>query len=71
MPLNINVQSEYEQTTESLNTRLVVDVESKLQVRVNPYVLEDMLSLLDRFSSYYLIRDLKQYRPHRKPITDS
>ena len=71
MPLNINVQSEYEQTTESLNTRLVVDVQSKLQVRVNPYVLEDMLSLLDRFSAYYLIRDLKQYRPHRKPITDS
>lgn len=71
LPLNFNIQTEYEGTSDCLNTRLVVNVESKLHIKLSPHVVEDLLSFAKRCQTYYLIRDLKQYRPHRKPITDS
>ena len=43
---------------------------SPLDIQVNPYILNDLQHFLDRISNQVLLRDLKQYRPHRKPITD-
>ena len=37
---------------------------------VNPNVLNDIQNMVERTTCQHLIRDLKQYRPHRRPITD-
>ena len=42
----------------------------KAKVNINPQILSDMKHLSDRFFAHYLLRDLKQYRPHRKPLTE-
>ena len=43
---------------------------NRVKINVNPQILNDMKHLSDRCQTHYLLRDLKQYRPHRKPITD-
>ena len=42
----------------------------KIRINANPQILSDIKHLVDRCQNHYLLRDLKQYRPHRKPITD-
>ena len=41
-----------------------------VSVRLNPAILCDLKHLIQRFQSQFLLRDLKQYRPHRRPITE-
>ena len=43
---------------------------SPLQTQINPHILNDLHHFLDRMQTLFLVRDLKQYRPHRKPITE-
>lgn len=43
---------------------------SGLLIRVNPITCDDMSQFLQSCQLYYLMKDLKQYRPQRKPITD-
>ena len=43
---------------------------SGLKVKINPMTVDDMSQFLQTAQLYYLRRDLKQYRPQRKPITD-
>lgn len=44
--VNYNFQNEYEQTSDCTNQRMVLEVESKLRLRLNPYMVEDMISVL-------------------------
>jgi DNA-binding IscR family transcriptional regulator len=44
--VNCNFQNEYEQTSDCTNQRMVLEVESKLRLRLNPYMVEDMISVL-------------------------
>jgi len=41
---------------------------SALRVAMTPQMIEDVSQLLVMFQNYFLSKDLKQYRPHRKPI---
>ena len=41
-----------------------------VSVKVNAQTLNDLHHFIERMQSTYLIRDLKQYRPHRRPLTD-
>ena len=50
-------------------TRLTVQV-SPLQVNLNAHILNDLQHFVERMQSTYLVKDLKQYRPHRRPITE-
>ena len=43
----------------------------KIQLSVNPSIFDDLNNFIDQSKAYYLLKDLKQYRPHRKPIPTS
>ena len=72
----INLQlHNYEATESGLTDRTrqtnVASISTaKITVNASPYILSDMKHLFERCQTHYLLRDLKQYRPHRKPITD-
>ena len=51
-------------------TNQVTLASGKATININPQILSDVKHLVDRCQNHYLLRDLKQYRPHRKPITD-
>lgn len=40
------------------------------EVNITPRMVEDMNNLVELCQNYFLSRDLKQYRPHRRPITN-
>ena len=41
----------------------------KLLVNVNPAILEDINMITEFWKNFFINKDLKQYRPHRRPIT--
>lgn len=41
------------------------------EINVTPRMVEDMNNLVELCQNFYLAKDLKQYRPHRKPITNA
>jgi hypothetical protein len=41
---------------------------SNLDVALTPQMVEDCSQLCEMFQNYFLSKDLKQYRPHRRPI---
>ena len=43
---------------------------SPLRINVTPYVVNDMLHFKEHLAIQSLLKDLKQYRPNRKPITN-
>ena len=43
---------------------------SPLELRLNSFILNDLQHFIERIQTSYLLRDLKQYRPHRRPITE-
>ena len=47
-----------------------MSINSQVEVHLNPFILNDMQHFVDRMQSQWLIKDLKQYRPHRRPLTD-
>ena len=51
-------------------TCLNASLTSPLIVRLNAQILNDLQHFLERMRSTWLLRDLKQYRPHRRPMTD-
>ena len=48
----------------------VTVVSSPIKVNVNPQILNNILHFSDVLQIQGLLKDLKQYRPHRRPITD-
>eukprot|EP00347_Sterkiella_histriomuscorum_P010120 403377528 len=40
------------------------------QINITPRMVDDMNNLVELCQNYYLSKDLKQYRPHRRPITN-
>jgi hypothetical protein len=47
-----------------------LQVLSPLQVTVTPQILEKVESLSHQCQNYMILKDLKQYRPHRRPMTE-
>ena len=43
---------------------------TKFEVNVTPHMIEDMNILVEFCQTYFLSKDLKQYRPHRRPLTN-
>ena len=43
----------------------------KIQLNVNPCIVDDLNNFIEYSKAFYLLKDLKQYRPHRKPIPAS
>lgn len=41
------------------------------EINVTPRMVEDMNNLVELCQNYFLSKDLKQYRPHRRPITNA
>jgi len=41
-----------------------------VRLLLNAHVLNDFHHFISRIQSQFLLRDLKQYRPHRRPITE-
>ena len=59
---NIVVTTEHFEITSELQ---------KISFNVNPCIFDDLNNFIETAKAYYLLRDLKQYRPHRKPIPTS
>ena len=47
-----------------------MQIASPIDVHLNPFILNDMQHFVDRMQNQWLLKDLKQYRPHRRPLTD-
>ena len=38
-------------------------------LNITPQITEDLNNVFEFCQNYYLSKDLKQYRPHRRPMT--
>ena len=47
-----------------------LQIHSPLHLSLTPHILEKLESLTAFCQNFIILRDLKQYRPHRRPITE-
>ncbi|CDW78351.1 vacuolar protein sorting-associated protein 13a [Stylonychia lemnae] len=69
-PTNITNQISYYKSEDKQNENTQISlIFTPFEINVTPRMVEDMNNLVELCQNYFLSRDLKQYRPHRKPIT--
>ena len=69
--INIEVGGGYSFEDFSKNSNINLKNQQSLKLRITPQIVDDLSSFLERCQFYYLVKDLKQYRPARRPICQS